>query len=348
VIRDHQQTRIIGWRWAPIVFLASLTIGQCLVFQRLLFRDRPEYEFVLASISGVLSGYPVSKSWQHRFLGPWLVRALDALTHDRLGSLELFTWLSFLLANLVLYALLRRRGASALRSCGAVTCFVLVHALYAYRLEYAWDGIDALLFMSFGFWVARGGNLLALTPLLVIGTVNHETALYLPFWYVLTAIPWPAARGKPVSLQTRVRSVLGAGFALAAMAGAIWFLRERYYLGNPHLPGQTLEEQTPVLSNHLHVAHNLNQLIFADWRAGRARISATLWLGLLWLGREIVMRRRHAPAALWTLCVFVSIVCFGYVNETRHYLLLMAFWFAYGWPLPREESIQTAEPVVGR
>jgi hypothetical protein len=345
-----------------LLALAALTLGECLVFQRLLFQDREEYEFVLASISGVLSGYPVSKSWQHRFLGPWLVRALDPMTGSALGSLELFTWLALLLANVLLFVLLQKRGASPTRSYFAVCCFVLAHALFSYRLEYTWDGIDALLFMSFGFWVARGGPLWALIPLLLVGTLNHETALYIPFWYVLAALPWPSASCRkfvpglvvsPVgemverhgetsqapsrtrygrNLAARARTLLGAGATLAAMLGAIWALRERYYIGNPHLPGQAHEEQTPLISNHLHIAHNLNQLLIADWYKGRAHISATIWLAIALLTRELVNNTRHALAALWTLCAFATIVCFGYVNETRHYLLLMAFWFAYAWP----------------
>src|SRR4051812_31522805 len=82
----------------PALALATLTVAECFAFQRLLFRDRPEYEFVLASISGVLSGYPVSKSWQHRFLGPWLVRALEPVAGSPLRALELFTFLALLLA----------------------------------------------------------------------------------------------------------------------------------------------------------------------------------------------------------------------------------------------------------
>jgi hypothetical protein len=317
----------------PILALALLTIAECFAFQRLLFRDRPEYEFVLASISGVLSGYPVSKSWQHRFLGPSLVRALDPLTRSPLGSLELFTWIGLLLANLLLFCLLQRRGASAARSYLAVLCFGLVHILYAYRLEYAWDGIDVLLFMAFGFCVAQSCRGLVLLPVLVVGTLNHETALYVPFWYTLSIIPWRASPSSaPSPLRIRLAQALAALAASAAMASTIWLLRERYYVGNPHLPGQTPETQTPVLSNHLHLAHNLWQLLVEDWRS-RPRLSVTLWLLLFLLGRELVRRGRHAQAALWTLCVFATIVCFGYVNETRHYLLLIAFWFAYAWPV---------------
>jgi hypothetical protein len=311
--------------------LASLTIAECFALERLLFRDQPEYEFVLASISGVLSGYPVSKSWQHRFLGPWLVRALDPLTHSPLRSLELFTWLGVLLANVLLFSLLKRRGASDRSSyLGLLSC-ALVHVIYAYRLEYAWDAIDVLLFMTFGFCVAQGSQLLALVPLLVMGTLNHETALYIPFWYTLSLIPWRGAHGASSKFNTRLTEAFTALAVIAGMASAIWLVRERYYVGNPHLPGQTPEAQTPVIANHLHILHNLWQLLVADWRV-RPWLSVTLWFLLFLLGRELVRRGRHARAALWTLCVFATIVCFGYVNETRHYLLLVAFWFAYAWP----------------
>jgi hypothetical protein len=72
-------------------------------------------------------------------------------------------------------------------------------------------------------------------------------------------------------------------------------------------------------------------LFIEDWSSGKAHIAATL-LVLLALLAGLVIVGKRLRAAVWTLCAFVSVVYFGYINETRHYLPLIAFWFAYAWP----------------
>jgi len=281
---------------------------------------------VLQAVSGVLSGHPVSKSWQHRFLGPWLVSLLGS-DAGPLAALEAFTSLALPAANVLLYELLKRRGVAWQLSLLGVVGFALAHVTSSYRLEYPWDGIDVLVFMGFGYWAARGATLRRCSPLLAVDLLNHETVLYIPFWYLLAPLE-PSSQAP----RTRVRAWLEALLSCGVLVGAIALLREMFYRGPPPIqPDQTLETQTPLISNHLHVAHNLRMLFVEDWQNGKWRIAASV-LALLGLLVAAIAHRRHVRASIWTLCVFATIVCFGYVNETRHYLLLIAFWFAYAWP----------------
>ena len=80
-------------------------------------------------------------------------------------------------------------------------------------------------------------------------------------------------------------------------------------------------------------------LFINNWGTGRAHISAAFLAAvgvLVWLVRRAESRR----VAVWSLVVLATIVAFGYVNETRHYLLLVAFWIAYAWPV--EATIRPA------
>ena len=305
--------------------IGMLTLGEYRLFERLLFQERGEYEFVLSGVSGVLSGRPVSQSWQHRFLSPLLVAALDSLTSDRLSSLKLFCALLIGCTNCLLFAILRRKGESLAASLLDVACFGLAHLLLLYRLEYPWDDLDILLFLAFGYWAAQGRSLPWLCPLLVLGTLNHETALFVPLWYLLG----PFEEREP--LKDQARPLLGALAVAVAMALGIWLLREHFYLGRPAMPGQIFEQPLPVVANHWHVRHNLRQFLIEDWRSGRAFISLGLWATLLAMLR-LIWLQKQVRAALWSLCMIASIIAFGYVNETRHYLMLLAFWFGYAWP----------------
>jgi len=294
-----------------LAFVAWLSLAEAKIFERLLFSDPASSSFVVESVRGVLAGTPVSESWQHRILAPLLVSAMGGAS---LPAAVAFFGLTLLAANVLLFVLARRRTGSRLGGLLAVACLGCAHFALAYKLEYPWDGVDQLLFLAFGFWAADGGRLLPIVPLLVIGTFNHETILYVPLWLLLSG--------------TRAHRIAGVVSA-ALIGGVIVAMRAWLYRGRPDLPNQVFEEALPVLGNHLHVMHNLRALFVHNWPAGRIHLTlgfVGVVAGLATLAvRAGTMRR----AAVWSLVVLATIVCFGYVNETRHYLVLVAFWVAY-------------------
>lgn len=339
---EHSET---GNRMAgllPMAALLLLTLAEIRLFDHLLFQRRTDYEFVLTSIDGVLSGTPVSKSWQQRVLGPAAVAALGALTPSRFDALRLFAALMIAGANALLFAIVRRKGGSAALALLATIGFGIGHLLLLYRLEYPWDGIDVLLFLSFGFAVHEGARLASLVPLLLVGAVNHETVLYIPLWYALSAAL--ARAGRAPFIDKKLGPPL---LALALLSTAIAGLRHWLYVGRPDLPGQVFEMATPVLGNHLHVGHNIRTFLAADWRAGTTFFTAAFMTGLTLLV-ALAARRGFMLGALWSVVVIASVFCFGYLNETRHYLSLLAFWFGHGMrvPLgPPEVETQATDPA---
>jgi hypothetical protein len=274
--------------------------------EKLLFADKVGVDFVTLNVDGVLAGRPVYEHWQQRFAPAFLCK---------LAGLELFTDLAFLAANLLLFGLLRRRGASHAVALSAVACFALSRLLLLYRLEYPWDGIDSLIFLTFGWWAAQGGRLLALWPLLLLGTFNHETILFIPLYYLLT--------------RDR-KQLFTAGAVALLMGGAIVVTRRLFYKGQPELTDQVFEATTPFMTNPTHFIHDLKQIFAINWVWGRSYISIFI-LGsfalLAWLAAKVPAHRR---AALWSLVVMAAIVVIGFSNETRIYIPLVSFWAAYG------------------
>jgi len=317
-------------RFAAVSLVALVSIAELPVFGRMLFDPRqPHYEFVLRNVVGILAGTPVSQSWAQRVLGPSVVVALRGLVGSPLGALELFFELLLLGANALLCMIVWRRTRSLWHCGGALLAFGTCRLLLLYQLEYPWDEIDILIFLAFGAWAARAGALPRFSPLLLPGIFNHETVLYLPFYYLL-----PRFEDRTDEPRRRWELVFAAA-CLGGCAAAIHALRASLYRGRPEWPGQAFEPALPGLGNHFHLGHNLRQLFFDDFRAGRAFIALGLPMAVVALS-AMLRRRRHPRAALFSLCVIASVLCFGYVNETRHYLPLLAFWFAYGWPGPHK------------
>lgn len=295
-----------------VALVAWISVLEWKVLERL-YADPASLEFVRESVRGVLAGTPVSRSWQHRFAAPLLVSALPG---DQTSALAWTRLVLLVAANLLLFALIARRGAGA-RASGSAVRAVLVYVagrvLLAYKLEYPWDGVDQLVFLAFGAWVAEERPLPRFTPLLVLGALNHETILYVPLWYLLCRD------------RSRIRDGI---LAATGVAGVVLALRRAFYRGRPDLPGQVYEQALPVADNHLHVAHNLRQLFVHDWTEGRAHV-AVGFLGALLAFAWACKTPRWRRAGAWSLAVLATIVGFGYVNETRHYLVLLAFWSTY-------------------
>jgi hypothetical protein len=136
-----------------------------------------------------------------------------------------------------------------------------------------------------------------------------------PLWYLLG--------------RDRKEQIAAIGSAVA-MAAVIVATRAAFYKGRPDLPGQMFETPAPIAENHLHVVHNLRALFAHNWIYGRAHVSVGFFAAtatFVWMATRKETRR----AALWSLAVLATIIGFGYVNETRHYLVLVAFWIAYAW-----------------
>lgn len=296
--------------------VSAISLVEWKLVERISYSDAPSVGFVVESVRGVLAGTPVSKSWAHRFLGPLLVSALGGATP---AALFRFAIAALFLTNLVLFALVwRQRGRARARDgVLAVLALAALHVLLAYKLEYPWDGTDQLLFVIFGAQIAAGARLSALTPLLVVGALNHETVLYMPAFYLLGA----------TSRRERGRAALALG-ALGAVIGGV---RTLAYRGRPDLPGQVYESALPLIENHMHIAHNAKMLFVEDWRTGRAHLAAgfllaaAAFIGIALRGTTRQVRR----AGAWSLVALGTVVAFGYVNETRHALVLAAFWVAF-------------------
>lgn len=300
-----------------------LTWGEFALFEGSLLGRRAEVDFVLLNVEGILAGTPVWKSSQHRLLGPLLLSALQRLAADPRTALAWFMALGLLAENLLLWRLVHGRTHAHRHALLAALAFGACHWFTLYKLEYPWDAIDVLSFTAFGYWAQTRGKLAWLWAFLLVGTLNHETVLYVSLWCGL------AFCDRALTPSERWRQYVAAGLAFSLASTTIYVLREALYIGPPELLGRAAEAGTPLLENPTHLRHNLRQFLLVNWSAGRALISTTLAMALLVFATLVTTDARLRRPALWSLGVLSSIFCFGYVNETRLYLSPLAFWFGY-------------------
>jgi hypothetical protein len=317
----------------PLLLLALLILGELRLYDRLIYQDSEQYGFVLLGVEGVLNGTPVSKSWQQRILPAAAVRGFQSLTGDELLGLKCFAGCMLIATHAALFYIARRRGNSPYKALGLSAGLGFLHLLLVYKLEYPWDQVDILIFLIFGHCVAQRARLWQLWPLYVLGALNHETVLYLPLWFLLAPLSPPLTEAERRDSRFSV-------VALALLGAAIFELRAWLYHGRPMLPSQFFEEETPGISNHWHVQHNLRQWFMEDWRDSKIFVSVSLSCAVVFLISRL-WRQDTRRIAAWSLLSLTTIVCFGYINETRHYLALCAFYVSYLCPsAPSSNSIE--------
>ncbi len=312
------------WRFPRIreyCALALLSAAELRLFMRLLFEDTRQYGFVVDNLRGILAGKPAFPAFQHRLLGAGAWWLLERITGDSVLALELLTGLLLTAANFVAFEMARRRGACAKIAFKFAALLGLARLLVVYRLEYPWDGVDVLLFLSFGYLARANRTSWCLAALGAVGVLNHETVLYVPLWYALCALD-----------RNRVASERKLALRLALtglpMLVCIWALRAALYKGRPSWANGSAEDVGSAIANPFHLGHNLRQLFVRNWESEKAVISLAFLATVAVLGVRL-RDPRARTAVLWTLCVLACIVCFGYVNETRLYLAPIAFWFGY-------------------
>ena len=301
--------------------LLVLGAAEFRLLKRLLFEESREYDFVLDNMRGILDGTPAYVAWQHRLVGPACWWVLELVTQNALVALEVLTALLLFAANALVFELAQRDGADRRRALVIAAALGFARLLLTYRLEYPWDGIDVLLFLLFGWLVARQNTSRWSLPICIVGAVNHETALYVPIWYAICACDPRRARAE------RGRALKLSLVAATGMLVTIFALRHALYVGKPSW-GTDAHDAAPLIGNPLHVAHNLRQLFIRNWLTDKLAVSLA-FIGTVALLTRALADARWRCAAIWTLLVLASVVCFGFVNETRLYLAPLAFWFGY-------------------
>jgi hypothetical protein len=326
-----------------------LSLGEYRLMERLLFASEYHTNFVLLNIEGVVTGHPIGRAFQNRLLGPYIVKGIAQLMSSSLFfALKLYTLLMVTVGNLLLGGLLyhhfrkmpsdRTEYRAILIALTAVALFGLLRLLLLYYLEYPWDYIDALLFMLFGYWVVVRQPKWLLLLLFLTALLNRESCLFILLWFMLESIwgtnrPSFAAKIEGGSPLKRIdwRKFFLAGLTFLGTVIIIYGIREWLFIAPTPVEGLDLDVEQ--LGNNWNLAHNVNQFLLYNWRSTLLFINLALLTAVVFLA---LIFRRYPVAAIWTVCWIASIFAFGFINETRLYIPLIAFWIVYlpisQWP----------------
>ncbi len=277
---------------------------------------------------GVTIGQPHWRVYQNRLGGPMLARMLSELG-DWNPGVGLFGALLLLIALrnawvLLSAAQLGGTAASGLRAMLLTSAGTL--ALSDPDWVYLWDYTDLLVFSGVAWLVLARRGPRAWLGWLVVALVCKESALFVALGLALTGLVRQGDQRLQWGLHDRQRLAAGA---VAGLGGALLveYLRSALLVKETmtqaaHQAGATYTgvAHLVVLANLEQLAKNLVAPTFGqNWLVTALVVAVPL---VLWRLR----RRLDAPAAVLALLLatmYLSMVLFGVVNETRLYTALV-------------------------
>ena len=337
---------------AAVFIVLLLSLGEYRLMERLLFGSEYHIDFVLLNIEGIITGYPAGRVFQNRLLGPYLVTGIAQITNSPLiSALKWYTLLMVVLENLLLGGLVylhfqKKLDKQAIyHALTAVALFGLLRLLFLYFLEYPWDQIDILIFMLFAYWVVNRQPRWLLPLLFLTALLNRESCLFILLWFLLEAVfgfgkdPLVIKGGSHLAIrQVDWQKFLLTGLLFLGSLVFIYGIREVLFIAPTAVAGVDLDAD--LIGNTWNLAHNGRQFLIVNWRSTLLFVNLALITAVAFL---VLVFKTYPVAAIWTGLWILSIFLFGFINETRLYLPLIAFWLVF---LPLAQTRSTETPFV--
>jgi len=283
------------------------------------------------AVFGVLAGTPHWRAYQNRLLGPQLVRGLQiVLGLDDVGSLTAFFWLAVIARTSAVFLLFKKLSG---RFVAAAICAAGVSLLTTCCLSfwvYPWDYLDAIFVCGMLLGISRGFKWPAWLALVALGLWNRETALLLPLWLVIDAMP--------AGSRLDVRKLSAGSILLALGVAIVFWLRRTLFVHRLDAALDPLDTGHLAIANHLMLAQNAREFVnelgnLGRGPEGRARLIAACFVVgtavAVLLARALTQQGKKA--LLWSFCAVLSVLTFGAISEARiwiGFVPLAVFWAA--------------------
>lgn len=276
---------------------------------------------------GVISGHPHWRAYQNRLLGPYLVWGIGHLLPSFTSALKVFTAVSLIGHNILLYILLRAVNLGwrvAIMAVGlwSVTAIMMLDRYWLYT----WDLLDISVFAVAAWTLSFGRSPAILLVVFPIALLNRESALLLPITYVLAHIARKSDGTKPgaksgVTPLPRVFAV--AGILMAVGVLFIEQSRARLFIERTEVANFN---GTTVLGNLVVLDDNIRAMMFIDVPPMTAACLVLFYLSVVAMA-ALALRTADNSVRAVVLFFFVqvsAVLVFGHVDETRVWLPLIS------------------------
>ena len=299
------------WSWVPV----GITVVERRLLNLIHMYNLPPQ---IAIAEDVTRGTPVWKAFQNRLLGPEMVHAASAATHQPFAvCYRELTYALLLATNALSFVLFRGMGSTPRVACAYTLAVAgLFLALQDTSSLYLWDYIELLINLLFAYGVFRRLRLRFFVMLFLVGLLNHESALFIPLWLILDA--WRPSRVLASPRRFRVlQAAVGAVLVVAGIGFTSW-LRTRLYHGVEGGAYQGIAGQQLRLADNWKALH--------EWDSGWVMaVLFVSFVGLTWALARGARTPQRGVIGLLIGLMALSNLLFGLLEEPRVWIPLIPF-----------------------
>ncbi len=309
------------------IVLGAVATGLALAqFRLIVFVFGDQYGRCLDAAHGVVVGKPHWRIYQSRILSPYLIDTLSKVLPDYLAAHVAFSIAALAVAGVLAWRLAARVGGPRAGALGLVVFHLTFALLLAKPWLYAWDYVDAIVFLVFLDFVVAERPWKHFVVLCAIGVLNHEIANFIALWLILDPlVRWWSQRAdkKPLAWQPVV-----AGAVTLVGSFVVVELLRRALLVEQIGPKIFFDAPAEIGSSFYFTLGKNAQLlaqIFSRWDYSLPYLAplfvVTCIALALWLGRREPVR--FGALALTHVLLVGSLLAFGILLETRIYVVLI-------------------------
>tara|TARA_Y100000589_G_scaffold322195_1_gene354730 strand:- start:435 stop:1490 length:1056 start_codon:yes stop_codon:yes gene_type:complete len=307
-------------------YLIVTFISIC-TFKMLMIRHWPHIDLLTSAALGVTEGKPHWLAYQNRLLGPYSILGLSNL----IGISFKTAWTIFHAITIQIFCILcfwifKREGLRISYAINYLIVFLFAFLSLQFNWFFPWDTIDLILFTCFAYGIAKSFPIPYFLAIFVIGIFNRESALLIAIYLMLDA--FTLVKGNFSIQFTKPKSFL-TGISILPI-GIIYtkYIRELLFISKPDgLPDIKHE----LIGNHIYFLRNLKELFFYNFTNINFLVSIFLIVSFgYFLGNFLRMNDCQLKLLIMSLIIFLNIIIFGILNETRMYFIILPF-FLFLW-----------------
>ncbi len=302
------------------LFLLLLLISAA-VYKTLMQIHAPHFTALQHAAYGIIEGKPHWIAYQNRLLGPTLVYIISKTGISYPVALKIFTLLTIVAQNFLLFFLLRKTGLLIKEALTHTLMYALAFLLVQHRWFYTWDSIDAIIFTLFAYGVVQNQRLGYFLIIFFIELLNRESALFISLFIIINAFTF-SIKDRKIQITSKAKLLTGI---LLTVAGAVYtkFIRDYLFISrSDNLP----DNEHQLIGNHINLITNLKNLFFYNLSSIEIINTAFILGSLAYL---IHQAKAYTEAQIKAVVIYSAIVAniliFGTINETRMYIILLPF-----------------------
>ena len=272
---------------------------------------------------GVTKRTPDWIAYQNRLLGPYSILSISKLTGISFRSAwAYFNAITLQIFCIMFFWILRYEGIQLKKAIGYLIFFLFSFLILQDYFFYAWDSIDLIIFTCFAYFILKSFSKSYFLFIFLLGILNRESALFIPIYLIIDGFQFP--KGLFSLRLVKTQSFL---MGITMIIGGMMYtkiIRDFLFISK----SDGMPDVNHLIGNHIYLIQNLQNLFFFNLTNGYIYVTIFLIFSFgYFFFKSLIMRDVEIKLLIMSFIIFLNILIFGLINETRMHFILLPFFF---------------------